>query len=64
MEIDAATGKITGNGLCESGETCLQNDNMGAYAGHGSLIAGCDVSSVAGGIFSTVTMQKYDKNGY
>lgn len=48
------------NGLCESGETCLENPNMGSYAGHGSLTTGCDVSSVISGI----TMMKYSSNGY
>ncbi|MBV6492638.1 MAG: hypothetical protein LDLANPLL_00635 [Turneriella sp.] len=56
---------ISGNGLCEAGETCFYNPNSGGYAGHGNLIsAGCDLSAVAGGAFSTVTLLKYDSNGY
>lgn len=49
------------NGICEAGETCLYNPNMGAYWGHGALVdAGCDVS----GIISNVTLKKYATNGY
>lgn len=49
------------NGLCEAGETCLINPNMGAYAGHGSLVnAGCDVS----GLIANVTLLQYAQNGY
>jgi hypothetical protein len=56
---------VAGNGLCEAGETCLYNPNIGAYAGHGSLVAaGCDLSSVAGGAFATVNLLKYTSNGY
>lgn len=55
----------SGNGLCEAGETCLYNPNIGAYAGHGNLIvSGCDLSSVAGGAFTTVNLLKYANNGY
>lgn len=56
---------VAGNGLCEAGETCLYNPNIGAYPGHGNLIAsGCDLSSVAGGAFATVNLLKYENNGY
>jgi|JI10StandDraft_1071094.scaffolds.fasta_scaffold30928_3 hypothetical protein len=56
---------VSGNGLCEPGETCLYNPNIGAYPGHGNLVAsGCDLSSVAGGIFTTVNLLKYESNGY
>lgn len=49
------------NGLCEAGETCLINTNIGADPGYGSLVsAGCDVS----GIISNVTLMKYQNNGY
>lgn len=49
------------NGLCEAGETCFINPNMGAYAGHGSLVdSGCDVSA----LINNVTLLKYEQNGY
>lgn len=56
---------VAGNGLCEPGETCLFNPNIGAYPGHGNLVAaGCDLSGVASGIFSSVNLLKYQTNGY
>lgn len=72
VQIDptlALTGRfhipVAGNGLCEAGETCLFNPNIGAYPGHGNLIAaGCDLSGVAGGAFSTVNLLKFQSNGY
>jgi len=49
------------NGLCEDGEDCLYNPNMGAYAGHGDLVhSGCDISGVIEGI----TIMKYMINGH
>jgi hypothetical protein len=53
------------NGLCEQGEACLHNPNIGAYAGHGALVpSDCDVSGIAGGAFNQVQLKKYASNGY
>ena len=64
LSFDSALGTSpygNNNGLCEQGETCLHNPNIGAYAGHGDLIdSGCDVS----GIITGITLKKYNINGY
>jgi hypothetical protein len=53
------------NGLCEQGEACLHNPNIGAYAGHGALVpSDCDVSGIASGAFNQVQLKKYASNGY
>lgn len=57
IEID---GLGNGNGLCESGETCLYTPNFGAYQGHGKF-GKCNFSS---GSISNVVMFGYESNGY
>lgn len=60
MEI-SGDGIGNDNGICEAGETCLYNPNMGAYWGHGNYVdTGCDVS----GIIAGVTIKKFASNGY
>lgn len=49
-----------GNGLCESGETCLYTPNIGAYQGHGSLIS---AGTFTNGTITGVTLMKYESNG-
>jgi|JI10StandDraft_1071094.scaffolds.fasta_scaffold30928_4 hypothetical protein len=64
IEINEA-GNLTGNGLCEAGERCLFNPNIGKYAGHGSLIAsGCDLSGISGGEFVSINLLVFAQNGY
>ncbi len=69
--LPGQAGLGNGNGLCEAGETCIYNPNIGAYAGHsingsGSqrlsevVSATCDVSSLLPG----VVLMKYGLNGY
>lgn len=48
------------NGLCETNERCLYTPNIGAYQGHGALVAG---PSVAAGAILGVTMLQYASNG-
>jgi hypothetical protein len=48
------------NGLCESNETCLYTPNLGAYQGHGTLVA---AGTVTAGSVSNVTLLRYDHNG-
>ena len=57
IEID---GVGNGNGLCESGETCLYTPNFGAYQGHGKF-GKCTFSN---GSISNVMMFGYESNGY
>jgi len=49
-----------GNGLCESGETCLYTPNIGAYQGHGNLIS---AGTFTDGTITGVTLMKYENNG-
>jgi hypothetical protein len=49
-----------GNGLCETGETCLYTPNMGAYQGHGNLVSAGTFTS---GTITGVTLMKYETNG-
>jgi len=46
----------TGNGLCESDETCLFLPHIGAYQGAGDLVA---AGEFVGGGVSGVTLQAY-----
>lgn len=50
-----------GNGLCESGETCLYTPNIGAYQGHGDLESAGTIAT--GGTITNVTLMKYENNG-
>lgn len=57
------------DGLCESNETCIFAPNIGAYQGHGDLVAssttasGCaDIGS--GGTVENITLLQYETNGY
>lgn len=53
------------NGLCEAGEACVINPNIGAYAGHGGLVAsGCDTSALPAPFTSNVILMIYESNGY
>ncbi|MEK6742021.1 MAG: right-handed parallel beta-helix repeat-containing protein [Nitrospirota bacterium] len=49
-----------GNGLCESGETCLYTPNIGAYQGHGNLIS---AGAFSDGTITGVTLMKFETNG-
>ncbi|MEK6742261.1 MAG: right-handed parallel beta-helix repeat-containing protein [Nitrospirota bacterium] len=49
-----------GNGLCESGETCLYTPNIGAYQGHGNLVS---AGTFTDGTITGVTLLKYETNG-
>jgi parallel beta-helix repeat protein len=49
-----------GNGLCESGDTCLYTPNIGAYQGHGNLVS---AGTFTDGTISSVTLLKYEFNG-
>lgn len=49
-----------GNGLCESGETCLYTPNIGAYQGHGDLIS---AGAFTDGTITGVMLMKYVHNG-
>jgi hypothetical protein len=53
-----ATYEGNDNGLCEAGEACVQNKNIGQYQGHGVIIR--DV----GNDFGTAQMYKYPTNGF
>ena len=57
-------GDGTGNEnmLCETGEDCLYTPNIGSYQGHGSLILAGSIGT--GGTIESVTLWKYDTNGY
>ncbi len=57
IEID---GIGNGNGLCESGETCLYTPNFGVYQGHGNF-GECNFSD---GVVIDVKMFGYETNGY
>lgn len=49
-----------GNGLCESGETCLYTPNIGSYQGHGALMS---AGTFADGTLTGITLLKYGLNG-
>jgi hypothetical protein len=49
-----------GDGLCESGETCLYLPNIGAYQGHGALV---DAGAFVDGVVTGVTLLRYESNG-
>jgi hypothetical protein len=46
--------------LCESGEDCIYNPNIGAYQGHGSLVGPCTFQD---GTITNVGMFGYEYNG-
>ncbi len=48
-----------GDGLCQSGETCLFTRNIGAYPGHGALV---DLP-FTDGVISGVTLRQHSENG-
>lgn len=57
--IELADGN--GNGLCESGETCLHAPNYGRYQGHGTLnLVDSDVTAAP---LSGIALYRYAQNG-
>ncbi|MBK23105.1 MAG: hypothetical protein CME70_03790 [Halobacteriovorax sp.] len=51
------------DGLCENGEVCVINPNIGAYQGHGTLVdTPADISS--GTPFNNIKLLQWDTNGY
>ena len=64
IEISGMGGN--NNGLCESGETCVYQPNIGAYAGEGALSAGtCTFHDGVGASKVTgVKMYQYMTNGH
>ncbi len=51
-----------GNGLCESGETCLYTPNIGSYQGHGGIQSAGAFTD--GDTLTGVTLDEYSTNGY
>ena len=49
------------NTLCETNETCLYTPNIGSYQGHGNLIS---AGAFTDGTITSVTLIKYESNGY
>jgi hypothetical protein len=58
--VEILDGSGNGNGLCESGETCLYTPNIGAYQGHGNLVS---AGPFTAGTITGVTLKKYEFNG-
>lgn len=50
--------------LCESNESCLYTPNIGAYQGHGDIIASTSCSDIGtGGTIQNVKLYEYSTNG-
>lgn len=51
------------DGICENGEVCVINPNMGAYQGHGNLVdTPTDITT--GTPFNNIKLLQWDTNGY
>lgn len=53
------------NGLCEANEDCLLTPNIGAYQGHGNIVAASSASSGCVDVTSQgIKLYQYESNGY
>ena len=59
---NAVEKKGNGNGLCESGETCLYTPNIGSYQGHGGLQSAGSFTN--GDTLSGISLEEFSTNGY